>query len=84
MVSEIEQEMSRAANADINPLKSCHLPNRASIGKCSYWIEASTNLRDWMKIDTRSTANGVGSEFVDMGSANSPTRFYRARWVPGY
>lgn len=49
-----------------------------------YTIQSSTNLLDWTRVLTRSTWNGVLEYLTADQTTNSPARFYRARWQPGF
>jgi hypothetical protein len=49
-----------------------------SLNGCSYAVQASTDLSDWVLLVTNTTP----FTFTDTNSAAFPIRFYRGMWVP--
>jgi hypothetical protein len=49
-----------------------------SLAGCTYILQASTNLFDWVPLVTNITPFG----FSDSSTPALPARFYRARWLP--
>jgi hypothetical protein len=46
----------------------------------NYEIDMSTNIPDWAVLTILSNTTPE-TDFIDTGASNSPSRFYRARWV---
>jgi hypothetical protein len=78
-------------NYTLTPLPDLSVLNRAANGHVTLravgkegWklaVEASTNLTHWTPLKTNTVAGGY-FDYVDMGAATLPMRFYRARIVP--
>jgi hypothetical protein len=57
---------------------SCRLTGSSGF---RYAIDSSTDLRQWIPLATNAISGGYFG-FVDTSAPFSPTRYYRARWVP--
>jgi hypothetical protein len=48
---------------------------------CRYAIESTTNLSAWLPLKTN-VVTGGSFDFIDTNLSGSPTRLYRARFIP--